>query len=79
MSMQPDDPETGEAQTHKNALCTPPSTLWFYPSSSPSLMFWGGLCARGHGSHIFFMAESLESTRLGGLRASPPSLSAKVQ
>lgn len=23
MSMQPDDPETGEAQAHKNALCTP--------------------------------------------------------
>lgn len=28
MSMRPDDPETGEAQAHKNALCAPLS----YPS-----------------------------------------------
>ena len=33
MSMRPDDPETGEAQAHKNALCTPQ----FYPSLFLSL------------------------------------------
>lgn len=38
MSMRPDDPETGEAQAHKNALCTPLTTPHFYPSLFLSLI-----------------------------------------
>lgn len=38
MSMRPDDPETGEAQAHKNALCVPPATPHFYPSVFLSLI-----------------------------------------
>lgn len=97
MSMRPDDPETGEAQAHKNALCVPPATPHFYPSVFLSLIvcfsvyfppslrclflrrrrataLWcfGWLCvvARGHGSHISLMGESLMSTRPGGLSTS---------
>lgn len=38
MSMRPDDPETGEAQAHKNALCTPLTNPHFYPSLFLSLI-----------------------------------------
>lgn len=43
MSMWPDDPETGEAQAHKNALCTsprrpPPPHHLDYPYFYPSLL-----------------------------------------
>lgn len=111
MSTRPDDPETGEAQAHKNALCTlppqPPFTFtplcFFSLILSFTLYFPQSLCSlarslslscsggggsqlsdvlggcvrfsRGHGSHIFLMAESLKSTRLGGLLAFPPSFS----
>lgn len=51
MSMRPDDPETGEVQAHKNALCTPqlPSLLPLSVSFPRSLSHFTSLhhCAGG--------------------------------
>lgn len=62
MSMRPDDPETGEVQAHKNALCTPPATLaftplCFFPSVSFSLYFPPSLRWRleAHSSLMFWV------------------------